>query len=146
MENSVIQNFKDFLKTKNFTVTGEKHEISAVYDKKKITFSFNDDFGYSIHYYIGDKMCDCKVFNIEMAEEFEAKYKLLFVEDIEDKTTVEDAEKRVKNLESNKKTMEKLINEFYKIKFIFKLDKHYSGMDGEFTNIEDMLDTLDEKY
>ncbi|HEX9062017.1 MAG TPA: hypothetical protein VF941_17710, partial [Clostridia bacterium] len=95
------------------------------------------------HFY-GDKGSHtCRVFEITLSKEFEGKYKQLIVEKINQESSVEFAAQQVQALENNKRSIDALLADKDKLKFIFELDKHHScNVGGQFENIEDILDTF----
>ncbi|GEP65202.1 hypothetical protein CBE01nite_29700 [Clostridium beijerinckii] len=142
MENQAIADFKNYFKEKNFNISVNSGDISAVYGDGKIIFSINGDFGYGIHFYVGQTLQDCKVFSIDMAKEFYSKYKQLIVDEIQENSTLQFAEEQIKALENNINSIKNKIKDIKLITFIFDLDSHYSGMSGQFSNIQPILDTL----
>lgn len=142
MEGTAIQDFQLYFQNKGFNVTGDNINMSAIYGDVNVLLTNNGDFGYTIHIYNGKDLNDCRVFNIELAEEFNDKYKQLYVENIKDDTTVELLNSQVKTLESNKKSISNLIKDIDKVKFVFNVDKYHSGISGEFPCIEEILDTF----
>ncbi|MFD2370612.1 hypothetical protein ACFSO0_11790 [Brevibacillus sp. GCM10020057] len=146
LEAKAIKRFENYFLNKGFNVTGNASKLEATYNDIKITFTSNEGYAYSIHFYIGRDLRDCKVFSLQMAKEFEGQYKQLLVDKIKDNSSIEFAQEQIDKLERNKKEILRLIADKDKISFKFELDKHYSGIDGQYDSIEEIIETLEDKF
>ena len=143
IENKAVEGFKQYFESKDFEIMGDNKNLNAKYHDINVVFSITPEgHGFSVHFYVGKLLRDCRVFNLEISKEIEGKYKQLLTNEIAETTTLESAEKEVMALENNKNSIDALLADKDKIKFVFELDSHHSGMSGQFDNIEAILDTL----
>jgi hypothetical protein len=143
IEDKAVDGFKKYFESKDFKVIGDNKSINAKYNDVNIVFGiFPEGHAFTIHFYVGQLLRDCKVFDLQLSKEFDGKYKQLLVEEIGEKATVEFAEKQVQALEHNKRSIDTLLADKDKIKFVFELDSHHSGMSGQFESIEAILETI----
>lgn len=146
LEEKALQGFNNFFLNKGFKVTGNASILEAAYNDIKITLTANEGYAYSIHFYIGRDLRDCKVFSLQMAKEFEGQYKQLLVDEIKNNSSIEFGREQIEKLEKNKKEILRLIADKDKVSFKFELDKHYSGVDGQYDSIEEIIETLEDKF
>lgn len=143
IENKAIEGFKQYFESKGFNIVGDNKNLNAKYNTINVVLSITPEgHGFSIHLYKGKALSSCRVFELQKAKEFDGKYKQLLVDEITEKTSLESAISQVQALEHNKKSIDALLADKDKIRFVFELDSHHSGMSGQFENIEAILDTL----
>ena len=143
IEIKAIEGFKQYFQSKGFNLVGDNKNLNAKYNTLNVVLSITPEgHGFSIHFYKGKPLSECRVFELQIAKEFDGNYKQLLVDEVTEKTTLESAILQVQALERNKKSIDALLADKDKIRFVFELDSHHSGMSGQFENIEAILDTL----
>lgn len=143
LEDKAVAGFKNYFSSKDFQIEGNNKSLNAKYNDINVSLSITTEgHGFSIHFYVGKLLRDCRVFDLQLSKEFDGKYKQLLSDEITEKTSVESAEEQVKALENNKRSIDALLADKDKIRFVYELDSHHSGMSGQFECIEDILETL----
>jgi hypothetical protein len=145
LNEKAVQGFKSFFEQKEFGISENNSRIEAIYNDIKFEFRLSEGHSYSIHFYIGSNYQDCRVFSVQIAKDYGEKYKQLMVDEIKADSSMDIALRQVLNLEKNKKTIEALLAEKDTVRFMYELDSNYSGIDGQFDSIEEIIETFESK-
>lgn len=140
---NAIDGFKNYFTSKGFEVLGNGSDLNAKYNDINIVLGTDDkEYSFTLHFYIGKKLRECRVFNVSLAEEFQQTYKTVYAGELNDFKNIEELKESIQKLESNIKSMDAIIADKDKISFMYELDSYHSGMSGNFQTIDAILDTL----
>lgn len=143
MEIKAIEGFKKYFESIGFIVSGDNSCLIAKYNDIDVNFCINSGHLFGIHFYVGNILQKCRyAFGLQIAKQYDEKYRQIHVDEIKNNSKAFFAEKLIDALESNKKSIISLIHDKDKIRYVYEFESKYSGISGQFDNIEEILDLL----
>lgn len=143
MEIKAVEGFKKYFESMGFIVSGDNTHFNAKYKDINIGFSVSKGHVFGLHFYIEKTLQKHRiVFDLEISKDFDGKYKQLYVDEIKNNSTASFAAIQIEALENNEKSINSLIQDKDKIRYVYEIDRNYSGISGQFDNIEEIFDLL----